>query len=51
VPCADHYQAFISDPRYIEDPYALLADDGLHPNSNGYTVMAETWRGPLMGSY
>lgn len=51
IECADHFQAFTSDPRYIESPYALLTSDGLHPNSAGYELMAKTWRWPLLRSY
>ena len=49
--CADHHKAFVNDPLYIETPYALLADDGLHPNAAGYALMAETWRKPMMRAY
>jgi len=49
--CADHYKAFASDPGYVDTPYALLDEDGLHPNSAGYALMAETWRKPLMRQY
>jgi lysophospholipase L1-like esterase len=49
--CADHYKAFVNDPGFKESPYALLDEDGLHPNSAGYTLMAETWREPLMSQY
>jgi lysophospholipase L1-like esterase len=49
--CADHHTAFTSDAGYIESPYALLSEDGLHPNAAGYTLMAETWRQPLMRLY
>lgn len=49
--CADHYKAFVNDPGFSESPYALLDEDGLHPNSAGYTLMAETWRNPLMRQY
>jgi len=51
VACADHYAAFSNNAGYIASPYALLDDDGLHPNSAGYEVMAETWRKPLMRLY
>jgi len=49
--CADHYKAFVNDPGFQTSPYALLDADGLHPNAAGYTLMAETWRGPLMRQY
>jgi len=49
--CADHYAAFTNDPGFMETPYALLFEDGLHPNSAGYELMAETWRRPLMRQY
>ena len=48
VACADHYQAFTGDSGFRDTPYTLLDDDGLHPNTAGYTLMAETWREPLM---
>jgi len=51
VPCADHYRAFVNNSAYIEMPYALLSADGLHPNSEGYELMAETWREQLMRQY
>jgi len=51
VECADHYQAFVSDPSYIASPDALLSEDGLHPNAAGYEVMARTWRWPLLRVY
>ena len=51
VDCADHYKAFVNDPSYIEMPYTLLDSDGLHPNSAGYELMAETWREQLMRQY
>lgn len=51
VACADHYEAFVSDPRFAATPYSLLDEDGLHPDSAGYALMAETWRGPLMRLY
>jgi lysophospholipase L1-like esterase len=51
IECADHFQAFTSDPRFISSPYALLASDGLHPNRAGYELMASTWRWPLLRSY
>lgn len=41
--CADHYAAFVEDPGFQASPYALLAEDGLHPNHAGYALMAETW--------
>lgn len=49
--CADHYKAFANDPAFVDWPYALLDADGLHPNSAGYALMAETWRKPLMRQY
>lgn len=49
--CADHHKAFVNDPGFQTSPYALLDADGLHPNSAGYNLMAETWRGPLMRQY
>jgi len=51
VPCADHHKAFVNNSSYIETPYALLSEDGLHPNAAGYELMAETWREPLMRQY
>jgi lysophospholipase L1-like esterase len=51
VPCADHYKAFVNNSSYIEMPYSLLSSDGLHPNSAGYELMAETWREQLMRQY
>jgi lysophospholipase L1-like esterase len=51
VQCADHYSAFVNDPGFIASPYSLLYEDGLHPNSAGYALMAETWRGPLLHQY
>jgi lysophospholipase L1-like esterase len=36
VPVADHEEAFGGD-------LSLQGPDGLHPNSRGYEVMAETW--------
>ena len=49
--CADHFQAFTTNPGFIATPYALLAEDGLHPNATGYALMAATWRKPLMRAY
>jgi len=51
VPCADHFRAFVNDASYQEMPYSLLDTDGLHPNSAGYELMAETWREQLMRQY
>jgi lysophospholipase L1-like esterase len=51
VECADHHTAFTDDPGFTASPYSLLDEDGLHPNSAGYTLMAETWRGPLMRQF
>jgi lysophospholipase L1-like esterase len=51
VECADHHKAFVNDSAYKEMPYALLSADGLHPNSAGYELMAETWRERLMRVY
>lgn len=51
VECADHYQAFVSNPEYRSSPYALLDPDGLHPNTAGYAVMAKTWRWPVLRAY
>lgn len=48
---ADHYQAFESDPGFLASPYALLSEDGLHPNHAGYALMAKTWRWPLLRVY
>ncbi|MHB8834115.1 MAG: SGNH/GDSL hydrolase family protein [Candidatus Methylomirabilia bacterium] len=41
--CADHHQAFADDAGFQASPYALLSEDGLHPNHAGYALMAETW--------
>lgn len=41
----DLYEAFFSRPDYS----LLLDDDGLHPNSGGYTLMADTWHAGLLG--
>jgi lysophospholipase L1-like esterase len=48
--CADHYAAFESDPRFRSDSEALTSDD-LHPNHEGYVLMAKTWRWPLLRAY
>jgi lysophospholipase L1-like esterase len=49
--CADHYAAFENDPSFMADPFALLSEDGLHPNHNGYLLMAETWDRSLRRVY
>jgi len=49
--CADHYMAFKNDPGFMVSPYALLWEDGLHPNHAGYELMAKTWRWPLLRVY
>ncbi len=49
--CADHHQAFVNDPGFQASPYALLSEDGLHPNDAGYALMAKTWRWPLLRVY
>ena len=41
--CADHHKAFVDSPDFQASPYALLSEDGLHPNHAGYVLMAETW--------
>jgi lysophospholipase L1-like esterase len=51
IECADHWKAFVNDPGFIASPYALLAEDGLHPNAAGYELMARTWRWPLLRVY
>lgn len=48
---ADHWQAFMSNPGFVRDPYTLLSADGLHPNAAGYQLMAATWRWPLLRVY
>lgn len=49
--CADHHQAFLNDPGFQASPYALLSEEGLHPNDAGYALMARTWRWPLLRVY
>ena len=49
--CADHFNAFENDPGYSASPYALLLEDGLHPNPAGYALMAETWERSLRRVY
>jgi len=49
--CADHHAAFVKNKDFQDSPDALLSDDGLHPNHEGYALMADTWRGPLMRVY
>lgn len=49
--CADHHKAFVNYPGFAQSPYSILDADGLHPNSAGYALMAETWREPLMRLY
>lgn len=51
IECADHFNAFVNDPGFISSPYALMAEDGLHPNAAGYALMAKTWRWPLLRVY
>ena len=51
VECADHYEAFVSDPGFAVSPYALLSEDGLHPNASGYELMAKTWHSALRKVY
>lgn len=47
VECADLHQAFLDDPGFAISPYALLSDDGLHPNAAGYEVMSRAWNEAL----
>jgi len=49
--CADHYLAFVTDPGFIASPFALLSEEGLHPNHAGYALMAETWAETLRRVY
>ena len=49
--CADHHAAFVNDPGYMADPFALLTEDGEHPNHAGYLLMAETWNKSLQRVY
>jgi len=49
--CADHHKAFESDPGFMASPYALLLEDGLHPNHTGSALMAETWNRALRRVY
>lgn len=49
--CADHYSAYENDPGYQSSPFALLSEDGLHPNHAGYLLMAETWYRPVRRAY
>jgi lysophospholipase L1-like esterase len=51
VEYADHYEAFQADPGYAISPYALLWEDGLHPNGTGYELMAKTWNSALKRVY
>jgi lysophospholipase L1-like esterase len=43
----DQHAAFVSDPDWKE----LLTDDDLHPNSDGYVIMAETWYEGLLVTF
>lgn len=49
--CADHYSAFVNYPGFAQYPRTLLSEDGLHPNTAGYSLMARTWRWPLLRVY
>lgn len=51
VKCADHYEAFVRNQGFAISPYALLSEDGLHPNAAGYDVMAKTWAATLKKVY
>ena len=47
VVTVDMYRPFTANPNFSTD----LLSDGLHPNSTGYTFMANTWCaaiGPLL---
>lgn len=50
---ADIFQAFESDSRYQQDHCSLLYCDylGLHPNDEGYEVMAQTWYDTLVANF
>jgi lysophospholipase L1-like esterase len=49
--CADLHRAFRNDPDFMNSPFALLSEDGLHPNHAGYVLMAETWARSLRRVY
>ena len=51
IECADHWRAFTEDPAFAANPFALLNEDGLHPNAAGYSLMARTWRWALLRVY
>jgi lysophospholipase L1-like esterase len=44
IPLVDLYTAFTDQPDFS----LLLNEDGLHPNSMGYQLMAETWLDGLL---
>jgi lysophospholipase L1-like esterase len=43
----DLHAAFLDEP----DPEVLLDADGLHPNGEGYQVMAQAWFEGMLGSF
>jgi lysophospholipase L1-like esterase len=49
--CADHYEAFENNSDFIASSFALLSEDGLHPNHSGYLLMADTWAESLRRVY
>lgn len=51
VECADHHKAFEDDAGFQSSPFALLSEDGLHPNHAGYALMADTWNKRLRRVY